>query len=98
MLAGRPWSDWVETYGRSHTHPLNQALHLVGIPMIVLALGLAGLAVLKPVLATPALGLFVLGWILQFAGHAIEGQPPEFLRDPRYLLVGLRWWWSKVRR
>jgi uncharacterized membrane protein YGL010W len=41
--------------------------------------------------------LFVLGWILQFAGHAIEGKPPEFLSDWRFLLVGSRWWAAKVR-
>ena len=97
MLAGRPWAEWVAGYGRSHTHPLNRRLHLVGIPLILLSLALAPLAALVPSLAAPAVLLFVLGWLLQFAGHAIEGKPPEFLRDPRYLLVGVRWWWSKLR-
>jgi uncharacterized membrane protein YGL010W len=96
MLAGRPWSDWVRDYGRSHTHPLNQSLHLVGIPLIVLSLVLACGAGILPTLGLAALVLFLLGWTLQFAGHAIERKPPEFLRDPRFLLVGLRWWWSKT--
>ena len=95
MLAGRPWSEWVERYGRSYTHPLNRALHLVGIPLILLALPLACGAVLQPRLAGVALLLFLVGWALQFAGHAVEGKPPEFLQDPRFLLVGLRWWWLK---
>jgi uncharacterized membrane protein YGL010W len=43
-----------------------------------------------------ALGLFVLGWILQFIGHAFEGKPPEFFKDYRFLFVGLRWWFKKV--
>lgn len=96
MLAGRPWSEWIEAYGRSHTHPLNQVLHLVGIPLIVLSLPMAlGAGISRP-LGVLALVLFVLGWALQFIGHAIEGRAPEFVRDPRFLLVGLRWWFAKV--
>ena len=43
------------------------------------------------------LGLFCFGWLLQFVGHAIEGKPPEFLKDWRFLLVGSRWWAAKMR-
>ena len=43
-----------------------------------------------------ALGLFVLGWIFQFVGHAFEGKPPEFFSDWRFLFVGVRWWWAKI--
>jgi uncharacterized membrane protein YGL010W len=96
MLAGRPWSEWVERYGQSHTHPLNQSLHLVGIPLIVVSLGLIGPALHWSGLWSLALVLFVVGWALQFAGHAVEGKPPEFFSDPRFLLVGVRWWWTKV--
>jgi uncharacterized membrane protein YGL010W len=96
MLAGRPWSAWIEDYGRSHMHPLNQRLHLVGIPLIVLSLPLALGAWFSRLLGPVALVLFLLGWALQFIGHAIERRPPEFLRDPRYLLVGVRWWCFKI--
>ena len=41
--------------------------------------------------------LFLLGWILQFVGHAFEGKEPEFLHDWRFLFVGVRWWWAKIR-
>jgi uncharacterized membrane protein YGL010W len=41
--------------------------------------------------------LFAIGWALQFLGHAIEGKPPEFLSDWRFLLVGTRWWTAKMR-
>ena len=44
-----------------------------------------------------ALALFVIGWILQFIGHAFEGKPPEFFSDWRFLFVGVRWWWAKIR-
>ena len=41
--------------------------------------------------------LFVAGWIFQFVGHGFEGKPPEFLKDWRFLFVGLRWWIAKLR-
>jgi uncharacterized membrane protein YGL010W len=41
--------------------------------------------------------LFVVGWAFQFIGHGFEGKPPEFLRDWRFLFVGLRWWYAKIR-
>jgi uncharacterized membrane protein YGL010W len=41
--------------------------------------------------------LFVIGWIFQFVGHAVEGKPPEFLKDWRMLFVGVRWWVAKMR-
>lgn len=33
-------------------------------------------------------GGFVLGWIVQFTGHAFERQPPDFVRTPLNLLLG----------
>ena len=46
---------------------------------------------------TWAIGLFVGGWLLQFIGHAFEGKKPEFLKDWRFLFVGLRWWFAKIQ-
>ncbi|MCZ2441408.1 MAG: DUF962 domain-containing protein [Burkholderiales bacterium] len=34
------------------------------------------------------LGLFVLGWTLQFVGHYYEGRRPAFLGDPGALAIG----------
>jgi uncharacterized membrane protein YGL010W len=96
MLAGRPWSEWIERYEQGHTHPLNQACHLLGIPLILVSLAVAAATLLWPGLWLAALALFVIGWGLQFFGHAIEGKPPEFFSDPRFLLVGVRWWLHKV--
>jgi len=81
---------WVERYQRDHTHPMNRATHMVGIPMILVSL---------PALLVSwqaAVGLFVLGWILQFIGHAFEGKPPSFFSDPRFLVVGAAWYVRKV--
>ena len=39
----------------------------------------------------PALGLFVVAWIGQFYGHAIEGKKPAFFKDLQFLLIGPAW-------
>ena len=97
MFFGRPWETWIAQYATSHVHPVNRACHMIGIPLIVVALAIAVLALLFPGLWTLAIVLFVGGWIFQFIGHAFEGKPPEFLRDWRFLFVGLRWWIAKMR-
>ncbi|WP_421682715.1 DUF962 domain-containing protein [Stutzerimonas urumqiensis] len=38
--------------------------------------------------ASAGLGLFVLGWIIQFIGHYYEGRKPAFVDDLMGLLVG----------
>lgn len=38
-----------------------------------------------------ALGLFVVGWALQFVGHSFEGKRPAFLQNGVHLLVGPLW-------
>jgi len=35
--------------------------------------------------------LFVLAWIGQFVGHAIEGRRPSFFKDVQFLLIGPLW-------
>ena len=81
---------YLAKYREDHQHPVNKALHTVGIPMIVASLPLMPL--------NPLLGgaMFVFGWILQFVGHAFEGKAPSFFRDPTYLLVGPMWFVKKV--
>lgn len=34
------WERWVRQYREDHQHPVNKALHAVGIPAIVVALSL----------------------------------------------------------
>ena len=44
-----------------------------------------------------ALGLFALGWILQFVGHYVyEKRSPAFLRNAAHLLVGPLWILAKA--
>jgi uncharacterized membrane protein YGL010W len=78
-------TDLLANYKAKHQHPLNRLTHSIGIPMIVVSL---------PIFLFSwrwALALFVIGWILQFVGHAIEGNQPAFFKNPVYLLVGPLW-------
>ena len=96
MMGGRSWDDWIDEYSESHHHPMNRLMHTFGIPMIVLSLVLIIPSFFVAGLWRWALGLFVVGWILQFIGHYFEGKPPEFFRDYRFLFVGTRWWAKKT--
>jgi uncharacterized membrane protein YGL010W len=97
LFSGRSWADWIDEYARSHQHPVNRACHTVGIPMVVLSIVCAIGAPFMPGLWAAALGLFVVGWIFQFIGHAYEGKRPEFFNDLRFLFVGVRWWLHKTQ-
>jgi uncharacterized membrane protein YGL010W len=96
-MTRRTSDEWIAQYATSHTHPVNRWLHTFGIPMIALSIPLFIVAWFSPRLWPLPVGLFVIGWILQFVGHGFERKPPEFLKDPRFLLVGLRWWFAKLR-
>ncbi len=42
--------------------------------------------------------LFVLAWIGQFIGHAIEKKRPSFFKDVQFLLIGPLWLLANVYR
>jgi uncharacterized membrane protein YGL010W len=96
QLGNRSWDDWTAQYSTSHQNPVNRVCHFFGIPMIVLSLALGLAAIFFHRLGMIALSLFLLGWMLQFIGHAFEGKWPEFFHDWRFLFVGTRWWADKV--
>ena len=77
--------SFVENYKAKHRHPLNKLSHTIGIPMILVSVPLFFFN------WRWALALFVVGWVFQFVGHAVEGNQPAFLKNPLYLLVG-PWW------
>jgi uncharacterized membrane protein YGL010W len=97
LLSTRNWSDWVDEYAQSHQHPVNRFCHSIGIPMVASSVAVAAASLFVPELWTAALWLFGVGWVFQFVGHAFEGKRPEFLRDLRFLFVGLRWWVEKTQ-
>ena len=96
-LGGRPMSEWISRYAESHQNRMNRFCHTIGIPLIALSIPLFLVAIFVQGFWPIPLGMFVVGWIFQFVGHAVEGKPPEFFHDWRFLLVGLRWWLAKIR-
>ncbi len=82
--------SFLEVYREKHQHPMNRLLHTIGIPMLVVSLGVMIFD------WKVGLGLFILGWILQFTGHIFEGKMPAFFSNPAYLFVGLQWWVKKI--
>ncbi len=97
MFAGKPWELWVAQYAESHQNSFNRFCHTIGIPLIALSVPLFLLLLFLPDLWLLPVAMFTIGWLFQFAGHFVEGKPPEFFKDWRFLFVGLRWWVAKVR-
>ena len=97
MFFGKSWEEWIGQYSQSHQNPANRFCHTVGIPMIVISVILFIMYLIIGTGWEVALALFITGWIFQFIGHAFEGKPPEFFKDWRFLFVGLRWWFAKIR-
>lgn len=97
MMGGRTSEQWIAQYSNSHQHPVNRMCHTIGIPLIALSLPLFLAAIFIPRFWPYPLAMFVVGWVLQFIGHAFEGKEPEFFHDYRFLFVGLRWWFAKMR-
>jgi uncharacterized membrane protein YGL010W len=82
----------LEEYELNHQTTACKATHAVGIPLIALSVPLLFFNWRR------ALSFFVLGWVLQFAGHAMEGKQPKFFEGSEYLLAGLVWWLQLVSR
>lgn len=67
-------------------------LRLAGPGALVAIFSLAVLYGIAMFLTWPvAIGAFVIGWTLQFIGHAYEGKKPAFLTNLAHLLVGPLW-------
>jgi uncharacterized membrane protein YGL010W len=84
--------EYLDSYEAAHRHPGNQITHAIGIPLIVVSLGLVFWHFWW------AVGIFILGWIFQFLGHRFEGNSPKFFQGPMYLLVGPLWVVIKLAR
>jgi uncharacterized membrane protein YGL010W len=97
MLGGRTSEQWIAQYSASHQHPVNRACHTLGIPTILFSLAVSVMSIFFHKLWLYAVILFLVGWMLQFVGHAFERKEPEFFHDWRFLFVGVRWWWAKIQ-
>jgi len=77
---------YMSQYDHEHTNRWNKLLHGIGIPIIFVGVILAIFALWRIGLA-----FFVLGWIMLFLGHFIEGNKPAFFQGLIYFLVGPVW-------
>lgn len=136
---------WLNEYARDHQHPVNQRMHRICVPLIVvsliglmwcipvpgeftqispalnwgttfllasvvyyfimsipLAIGMLPVVLITVAIVNWAAGLpwplwlssgvvFVIAWIGQFYGHAVEGRRPAFFRDLQFLMIGPLW-------
>jgi uncharacterized membrane protein YGL010W len=139
VIAMKTVTDQLSQYASYHRDRRNLVTHLIGVPMIVVAvttllarpsldlggialspalvlgaitigyyllldvrLGLAMLVLLGAAIATgqwlaamptivwalAGVGLFAIGWVIQFIGHYYEGRKPAFVDDVIGLLIG----------
>ena len=79
---------------------LSPRLALGALAMLLLML--ASVAALSRAAPAPLWAIFtavfVLAWIGQFIGHAIEGKRPSFFKDLQFLLIGPIWLLSNLYR
>jgi hypothetical protein len=71
LLQRRPVRRALKNWRERHQHPLNFAIHLIGIPLAV-----AGVVLFFTLPWTEwywGVLVFVLGYVLQFIGHCVEG-------------------------
>ncbi len=61
--------QFVKNYIERHQHPVNQVLHVVGVPLTFMV----STVLLIQHQGWWALAAFLGGYVLQFAGHAVEG-------------------------
>jgi uncharacterized membrane protein YGL010W len=79
---------------------------LVSVPlafgMILVMLALLSVVRWLSSFSTPlwmtCIAIFVVAWIGQFIGHAIEGKRPSFLKDVQFLMIGPMWLLSHIYR
>lgn len=67
--------DWLKRYLERHQHPASRILHVLGIPLTLAAVVLAGVQLNQgrwDLWWRPVVLLFV-GYLLQWLGHKIEG-------------------------
>lgn len=69
---------------------LDLPLGLATLAGYALALAFGAWCAAQPTAAwlTTGIGLFVIGWVVQFIGHAWEGRKPAFVDDILQLVIG----------
>lgn len=86
------WATLVAALGLLYYTALSPTLALGMVPVLLAMFYLLYLAAGLPwPLWLTSLVAFVIAWIGQFIGHAIEGQRPSFFKDLQFLLIGPLW-------
>jgi uncharacterized membrane protein YGL010W len=95
LAALSPWANWATL-----TSLAALLYYLALSPRLAagLVLAFAGLLLCTRALAmlpwplwATSLVIFVIAWIGQFIGHAVEGRRPSFFKDLQFLLIGPLW-------
>ena len=90
-----PWLNWASIAAAAvllYYLALSPALAAgVLIAFVILLLVTERLATLPWPLWLTSVTIFVVAWIGQFVGHAIEGKRPSFFKDVQFLLIGPLW-------
>ena len=90
-----PWLNWATLVAAAalvYYALLSPSLALgVLLAFIVLLVITERLALLPWPLWLTSLVIFVVAWIGQFIGHAVEGKRPSFFKDLQFLLIGPLW-------
>lgn len=102
FAAVSPWLNWatlVAAAGLVYYAALSPRLALGMLPVTALMLAALGWLDRLPMPLWLICALaFVVAWIGQFVGHAIEGRRPSFFKDLQFLLIGPLWLLSFVYR
>ena len=93
------WATLVATLAVVYYTALSPLLALGVIPLLFAMFALLGVAASWPwpLWQTSALA-FVIAWIGQFIGHAVEGKRPSFFKDVQFLMIGPLWLLSFIYR
>jgi len=90
-----PWLNWATitiALAVIYYFTLSAALGVgAAIGLVTLAFVVRWLDTLAWPLWATCLVIFVVAWIGQFIGHAIEGKRPSFFKDLQFLLIGPIW-------
>jgi uncharacterized membrane protein YGL010W len=90
-----PWVNWATVAALAallYYLALSPALAVgIFIAFTVLLIVTQWLATLSWPLWLTSITIFVVAWIGQFIGHAIEGKRPSFVEDLQFLLIGPLW-------
>lgn len=87
LQALHPWAAYAFV-GASLVYYLRLSVPFLVAMSLLSAVMLAVLQALGPYALVTSVVVFVVAWIGQFIGHAIEGRKPSFFEDLRYLWIG----------